>query len=58
MYGKNGEVLNKLTADQIKREFAWFCTPSPYLLKNQQEQEPLITYDLETLANLSFKIAI
>ncbi len=32
----------------------WFCT-SPYLLKNQHEQEPLITCDLETLANLSFK---
>ncbi|KJW04659.1 hypothetical protein RAT170B_0976 [Rickettsia argasii T170-B] len=54
LYGKNGEVLNKLTADQIKGEFAWFCT-SPYLLKNQHEQEPLITCDLETLANLSFK---
>ncbi|WP_227779835.1 hypothetical protein [Rickettsia sp. Tenjiku01] len=39
LYGENGEVLNKLTADQIKGEFAWFCT-SPYLLKNQHEQEP------------------
>ncbi|XLM34409.1 MAG: hypothetical protein QFX12_03290 [Rickettsia africae] len=54
LYGKNGEVLNKLTADQIKGEFAWFCT-SPYLLKNQHEQEPLITCDLDTLTNLSFK---
>lgn len=55
LYGKSEEVLNDLKSDQIKGEFAWFCT-SPYLLKNQQEQEPLITCDLETLAGLDHRV--
>jgi hypothetical protein len=54
LQGKNGEIINNLKSEQINGEFAWFCT-SPYLLKNQQEQEPLITCELEKLAELDYR---
>lgn len=54
LYGKDAKILNELNNDQMKGEFAWFCT-SPYLLKNEYAKQPLITCDLDALAQLDPK---
>ncbi|WP_341791831.1 hypothetical protein [Rickettsia endosymbiont of Gonocerus acuteangulatus] len=54
LYGKDGEILNELAPDQMKGEFAWFCT-SKYLLKNYTAKQPLITCELDALAQLDPK---
>ncbi|KHO02384.1 hypothetical protein JS55_06720 [Rickettsia felis str. LSU] len=54
LYDKNGNILHELTAEQMKGEFAWFCT-HPHLFKDQDKGVPLVTCDLETLATLDPK---
>lgn len=48
---QNDIILNDLTAKDMEKEYAWFFK-SPYLFRNSSTQEPTITCDLKTLADV------